>query len=94
MKQTNKLKMIAAMAVSITVALFISSCSNDEFMDIWDDTIYKESSFYDISESIEYQQYLEKLFEFHNAIANPDTSKAIAVYIKDSLIVYISLQLI
>ena len=45
MKQTNKLKMIAAMAVSITVALFISSCSNDEFMDIWDDTIYKESSF-------------------------------------------------
>lgn len=90
MKQTNKLKMIAAMAVSITVALFISSCSNDEFMDIWDDTIYKESSFYDISESIEYQQYLEKLFEFHNAIANPDTSKAIAVYIKDSLIVYVN----
>lgn len=31
MKQTNKLKMIATMAVSITVALFTSSCSNDDF---------------------------------------------------------------
>lgn len=31
MKQTNKLKMIATMAVSVTVALFSASCSNDEF---------------------------------------------------------------
>lgn len=31
MKQTNKLKMIAAMALSITVAYFTASCSNDEF---------------------------------------------------------------
>ena len=31
MKQTNKLKMITAMAVSITVSLFTSSCSNDVF---------------------------------------------------------------
>lgn len=31
MKQTNKLKMIDAMAVSIMVALFTASCSNDEF---------------------------------------------------------------
>lgn len=31
MKQTNKLKMIAAMAVSVAIALFTNSCSNDEF---------------------------------------------------------------
>lgn len=31
MKQTNKLKMIPTMAVSVTIALFSASCSNDEF---------------------------------------------------------------
>ncbi len=40
MKQTNKLKMIDAMAVSIMVALFTASCSNDEFFG-FDDESYK-----------------------------------------------------
>lgn len=31
MKQTNKLKMIAAMAISVLEALFATSCSNDSF---------------------------------------------------------------
>lgn len=91
MKQTNKLKMIASMAICVIVAFFAASCSNDAFMDIWDDPFYgNKELFYDISESIEYRQYLEKVFDFNNAIVNPDTSKAIAIYVKDSLIVYVN----
>lgn len=67
------------------------SCSDDEFMYNWDSLSSDETSaFYDISESIEYRQYLESLFDYDNAVAHPDTSKAIAVYIKDSLIVYVN----
>lgn len=38
MKQTNKLKMITVMAVSIMVALFTASCSNDEFFGFYDES--------------------------------------------------------
>ena len=91
MKQTNNLKTIAGMVICVVGNFIVTSCSNDDFLDNWDDPLYKiHESFYDISESIEYQQYLEKLFVFNNAIVNPDTSKAVAIYKKDSLIVYVN----
>lgn len=40
MKQINKLKMIAAMAMSVTVTLFTASCSNDEFFGFDDEIPY------------------------------------------------------
>ena len=58
MKQTNKLKMIAAMAVSVIVALLSASCSNDEFFgfeDMNDYTSTIESSIY----SNDFQKYLD-----------------------------------
>ena len=84
MKQTNKLKMIAAMAVSVTVALFSASCSSDEFfgfeknekplIDInpsYKDLLYRiESTPFYIAKNKEYQDYLNSYECLYNEINN------------------------
>lgn len=55
MKQTNKLKMIAAMAVSVIGVLFVTSCSNDElfgFDDYYMDDNNKKLELSNIKQSI------------------------------------------
>lgn len=65
MKQTNKLKMIDAMAVSIMVALFTASCSNDDFFGF--DEQPKE--IYELNYILHSQEYLDYVSSFNRLSA-------------------------
>lgn len=56
MKQTNKLKMIASMAICVIVAIFAASCSNDAFFG-FDDSY--SSVVFNNTLSIQYDTYLD-----------------------------------
>lgn len=70
MKQINKLKMIAAMAVSI-LSFTITSCSSDDFYGFEQNSYSNAMSYYDIIHSPELVAYMS---EFYNYVKN-DTTK-------------------
>lgn len=63
--------------------LIATSCNNEDFF-----FELETDSFFEIAESQEYQSYLTALFNYNDAIVNPDTSRAEIIYKSDSLIVY------
>lgn len=74
MKQTNKLKMIAAMAVNVIGVLFVTSCSNDEFYGF----DYNNAEFVDIHHkyiacSLEFEAYVLAMYNYNDEIkaSNP-----------------------
>ncbi|HPX99706.1 MAG TPA: hypothetical protein PK938_07590, partial [Bacteroidaceae bacterium] len=72
MKQTNKFKMIAVMAVSLVMALFVTSCSNDDFFSMdYDNPNLSFKSFISVNDiktgpstTFEKEQFKEAAYRF------------------------------
>ena len=82
MKQTNKLKMIAAMAISV-LSFTITGCSSDDFFGLeeMDDTSLGQNDILNpreqtsIASSQEYVNYITAFYEFLNEALDIDTTK-------------------